>query len=196
MSNVGTLGLEEYRQLFEDYRQWFLNYLDQASRVLEVEENVRTVSAFLDLFKTGRKFGSKKELQYQHGLAVKTGEILTEYYGPSLSYYTSDKVQECYRQLLQKQSVVSEIEKFCWDKLADTVETIWNEEEYDAWSFGKEEHHMLFRTDPAKINRILYYRKDLGMSNTRPIMPSEMEAGFQIHYDGLICLVPLSLKDV
>ncbi|MBR3324022.1 hypothetical protein IKG24_00585 [Candidatus Saccharibacteria bacterium] len=175
---------EEY---LEEYRGWFLIYLDIAEKLLDFEAVLQEANKMKEIFKNGRTFGEDSEEE----TAIAIGDFLHHRYGMKWSiegfYVATARLQSEF-------NATKTLEKSLWEKLLEAGKKAWYNDEMSICRLeGKTFSctRTLLTTTPEAKHRIKCYREELSQKTEESISPDFLEITFHSTHAALWSLAPV-----
>ncbi|MBR3169246.1 hypothetical protein IKF23_02285 [Candidatus Saccharibacteria bacterium] len=185
---VKTSGLF-HEELREEYRAWFLIYLDAVEKLLELEEALKQAERMGKIFENGRTFGSDAEI----ATAVAIGDFLHHRYEMKWSI---NGFREANKQLETEFSVTKTLEKSLWKKVLEVGKKAWYDDEASLCRLsgaGVSCTQILLTTTSEAECRVRYYKQELSRKAERLISPDYLEIKFHSTYGELLRLAPIAI---
>ena len=178
--------------ILEEYRFVFLDYLENAKKLLFFEDEAKKISAMQRIWNYGRILEQTDEAALQRKQALDAERTLSHLYELDCS---EDGFERAKCQFDAEFIVLKKQEQSLWDRLLSVVEQIYAENKYEStyqiWFDDEAEmQHALLTKDSEAYDRICFYQKRLRRFDEGPELPNALEITFTLNHGSLIRAVP------
>ena len=164
----------------EEYRFWFLLYLDVAEKLIELRTSLEYVKRMQKLFESGRTFDDS-----ENQTAEWVEGFLYEHYGME---WSRSGFYEAVGRLQADLHVTESLEDVLWRKTYESCQKIWQEA---AWFNTAVQTRISLSENRDALRRIQCYRKALREVSEALKSPMELETKFRSVHGELLRLVPI-----